>query len=84
MPSTSSPSFVSRTISGTQPSIRSLVKIKEKKEASKIVGRCCLWSDIPFNIVKNILFYQSMFDDDVVVGLRHKTPTYDELSVNLS
>jgi hypothetical protein len=56
-----------------------MVKIKEKQEADKLVGRCFLWSDIPFSIAKNNPFYQSMFDVVAIVGLRYKAPTYDEL-----
>jgi hypothetical protein len=51
-PSTSS-YFVSRTTPGAQPSIKSMVKQKEKEEADKLVGKFFLWSDIPFNIAKN-------------------------------
>jgi hypothetical protein len=52
-PSTSSPLFVSRLIPRGKPSIQSIVKTKEKEEADKIVARCFLWRDIPFNIAKN-------------------------------
>jgi hypothetical protein len=79
MPSMTSSFFVPRTTLGAQPSIRSMVKIKEKQEADKLVGRCFLWSDIPFNIAKNNPFYQSMFDVVAIVGLGYKAPTYDEL-----
>jgi hypothetical protein len=77
-PSTSS-FFVPRTTPGAQPSIRSMVKQKEKEEADKLVGKCFLWSDIPFNIAKNNPFYQPMFDAVVVVGPGYKAPTYEEL-----
>jgi hypothetical protein len=77
-PSTSS-FFVPRTTPGAQPSIRSMVKQKEKDEADKLVGKCFLWSDIPFNIAKNNPFYQPMFDAVVVVGLGYMAPTYEEL-----
>jgi hypothetical protein len=43
------------------------------------VGKCFLWSDIPFNIVKNNPFYQPMFDAVAIVGPGYKAPTYDEL-----
>jgi hypothetical protein len=79
MPSTTSSFFVPRTTPGAQPSIRSMVKIKEKQEADKLVGKCFLWSDIPFNIAKNNPFYQSMFDVVAIVGPGYKAPTYDEL-----
>jgi hypothetical protein len=66
-PSTSS-FFVPRTTPGAQPSIRSMEKQKEKEEVDKLVGKCFLWSDIPFNIAKNNPFYQPMFDAVVIVG----------------
>jgi hypothetical protein len=56
-----------------------MVKQKEKEEADKLVGKCFLWSDIPFNIAKNNPFYQPMFDAVVVVGPGYKAPTYEEL-----
>jgi hypothetical protein len=77
-PSTSS-YFVSRTTPSAQPSIKSMVKQKEKEEADKLVGKCLLWSDIPFNIAKNNPFYQPMFDAVAVVGPGYKAPTYEEL-----
>jgi hypothetical protein len=70
--SSTSSFFVPRTTSGAQPSIRSMVKQKEKEEADKLVGKCFLWSDIPFNIAKNNPFYQSMFDAVAIVGPRYK------------
>ena len=57
----------------------SMVKVKEKAEADKLVGRCFLWSDIPFSIAKTNPFYQTMFDAVVVVGLGYKAPTFDDL-----
>jgi hypothetical protein len=51
----------------------------EQEEVDKLVGKCFLWSDIPFNIAKNNPFYQRMFDAVVVVGPRYKAPTYEEL-----
>ena len=74
MPSTASTFFVPRTIVGAKPSIRSMVKIKEKEEAGKLVGRCFLWSDIPFSIAKTNPFYQPMFDVVAVVGPGYKSP----------
>jgi hypothetical protein len=68
MPSSTSSFFVPRTTPGAQPSIRSIVKIKEKQEVDKLVGKCFLWSDIPFNIAKNNPFYQPMFDVVAIVG----------------
>jgi hypothetical protein len=74
MPSTTSPFFVPRTITGTQPFIRSMVKIKEKQEADKLVGKCFLRSGISFNIAKNNLFYQSTPEVVDIVGLGFKVP----------
>jgi len=43
------------------------VKTKEKDEVDKIVAKCFLWSDIPFNIAQNP-FYHSMFEAVAIVG----------------
>jgi hypothetical protein len=77
-PSTSSPFFVPRSVPMGQPSIRSIVKTKEKEEADKIVAKCFLWSDIPFNIAKNP-FYHSMFEVAAIVGPGYRGPSYNEL-----
>jgi hypothetical protein len=79
MPSTSSPFFVPRSVPRGQPSIRSIIKTREKEEADKIVARCFLWSDIPFNIAKNNPFYHSMFEAVAIVGLGYKGPSYNDL-----
>jgi hypothetical protein len=50
-PSTSSPFFVLRSVRRGQPSIWVIVKTKEREEVDKIVARCFLWSDMPFNIM---------------------------------
>jgi hypothetical protein len=68
-----------RTTVGAQPSIRSMLKKKEKEEADRVVGRCLFWSDIPLNITKNNPFWQSMCDAIVVVGPGYKIPTFEEL-----
>jgi hypothetical protein len=59
-----------------KPFIRSIVKTKE--EVDKIVAKCFLWSDIPFNIAKNP-FYHSMFEVVAIVGPRYKGPSYNDL-----
>jgi hypothetical protein len=79
IPPSPSSYFVSRTTPGAQPSIRSMVKQKEKEESDKLVGKCFLWNDIPFNIAKNNPLYQPMFDAVDVVGPRYKAPNYEEL-----
>ena len=61
------PFFVPRLVSMGQPSIRLIVKTKEKEEVDKIVAKCFLWTDIPFNIAKNP-FYHSMFEAPAIVG----------------
>ena len=55
MPSTthSISHFLLRSGLGGQPGIKSMYKIKEKNEADKLVGRCLLWSDIPFHFARN-------------------------------
>eukprot|EP00253_Pinus_taeda_P004477 PITA_04477 len=71
--------FVPRTIAGSQARIKSSMKKKEKAEADKLVSRCLLWSDVPFNIAKTNPFYQPMFDVVAVVGPGYKAPTFAEL-----
>ena len=57
MHSTSLHFFVLRSTLGGQPSIRSLIKTREKERANKLVAKCFLWGDIPFNIAKNNPLY---------------------------
>jgi hypothetical protein len=76
-PSTSLPFFVLRSVPRGQPSIRSMVKKKE--EADKIVAKCFLWSDIPFNIAENNPFYHSMFEAVGIVGPRYKGPFFIDM-----
>eukprot|EP00253_Pinus_taeda_P001827 PITA_01827 len=71
--------FVPRTTAGSQLGIKSSMKKKEKVEADRLVSRCLLWSDVPFNIAKTNPFYQPMFDAVAVVGPRYKDPTFAEL-----
>jgi hypothetical protein len=78
MPTTTSSYFMPRTTPGPQPSIKSMLKKKEKEEADKLVGRCLLWSGIPFNFARNP-FYVSMFEAAGIFGPRYKPPTYEEL-----
>jgi hypothetical protein len=78
MPSAASPFFVPKSTPGAQPFVRSMIKVKEKQEANKLVDQCLLWSDIPFNFARNP-FYVSMFKVVAIVGPRYKPPTYEEL-----
>jgi hypothetical protein len=78
MPTTTSSWFMPRTTPGAQLSIKSMLKKKEKEEANKLVGRCLLWSDIPFNFAKNP-FYLSMSEAANIFGPWYKLPTYEEL-----
>eukprot|EP00253_Pinus_taeda_P015582 PITA_15582 len=71
--------FVPRTGPGAQPSIKSLVKKKEKQEAARVMGRCIFWSDLPLSITKTNPFWQPMCDAIVVVGPGHKSVTYEQL-----
>eukprot|EP00253_Pinus_taeda_P036730 PITA_36730 len=71
--------FVPRTTTGSQPGIKSSMKKKEKVEDDRLVNRCLLWSDVPFNIAKTNPFYQPMFDAVAVVGPGYKAPTFVEL-----
>jgi hypothetical protein len=78
MPTATSSYFMPRTTPGAQSSSQIHVEKKKKKEADKLVGRCLLWSDIPFNFAKNP-FYVSMFEAASIVGPGYKPPTYEEL-----
>jgi hypothetical protein len=75
-PSASSPFFEPRLVPRGQPSIRSMVR---KKEADKIIAKCFLWSDIPFNIAKNNPFYHSMFEATAIVDPGYKGPSFNDL-----
>jgi hypothetical protein len=77
-PSSTSSYFVMRSTPGGQPSIWSLIKIKETEEADKLVAKCFLWSDIPFNIANNP-FYHPMFEAAAIVGLGYRGPSYQDL-----
>jgi hypothetical protein len=74
---------VPRSTPRGQPSIRSLIKTKEKEEADKLVAKCFLWSDIPFNIAKNP-FYHSMFEVVAIVSPGYRGPSYHDLRGGVS
>jgi hypothetical protein len=71
--------FVPRAGPGGEPSIKSVVKKREQQEASRLMGRCLFWSDLPLTITRNNPFWQSMCDAIAVVGLGFKAPSYEEL-----
>ena len=75
----SSSYFVPRTTPGGQPSIRSLVKKREKKEADKVMAKCLYWSDLPPSITRNNPFWQPMCDAIAIVGPGYRSATYEEL-----
>jgi hypothetical protein len=77
-PSSTSSYFVMRSTPGGQPSIRSLIKIKETEEVDKLLAKCFLWSDIPFNIANNP-FYHPMFEAAAIVGPGYRGPSYQDL-----
>eukprot|EP00253_Pinus_taeda_P019670 PITA_19670 len=78
-PSSFSTLFVPRTTPGAQPGIKSTLRKTEKAKANRLVNKCLLWSDVPFNIAKTNPFYQPMFDVVVVVGPGYKAPTFAKL-----
>jgi hypothetical protein len=78
-PSTSSPFFVPWSVPRGKPSLRSIVKTIEKEEANKIVARCFLHNNIPFNIAKKNPFYHSKFEAATIVGSEYKGPYYNDL-----
>ena len=55
-----------------------MVKVRKKEDANKLIGRCLLWSAIPFNFAKNP-FYVSMFEVTTIVGPGFKPPSNEEL-----
>jgi hypothetical protein len=61
--------FVPKTGPGAQLSIKLVVKKKEKQEASRLMGRCLFWSDLPLTITRNNPFWQPMCHAIAVVGL---------------
>ena len=75
----SSSYFVPRTTLGAQPSIKSLVKKREKKEADKVMAKCLYWSDLPLSITRNNPFWQPMCDAIAIVGPGYRSATYEEL-----
>jgi hypothetical protein len=77
-PSSTSSYFVMRSTPGGQPSIQSLIQKKETEEANKLVAKCLLWSDIPFNIANNP-FYHPMFEVAAIVGPGYRGPSYQDL-----
>jgi hypothetical protein len=48
-----------------------IIKTREKEEDDKLVARCFLWSDIPFDIAKNNPLYHSMFEATTIFGPRY-------------
>lgn len=56
-----------------------MVKSKGKEEANKIMEKCFLLSDIPFNIAENHPFYYSMLEVVAIIGLGYKGPSYNDL-----
>jgi len=75
----SSSYFVPRTTPGAQPSIRSSVKKREKKEADKVMAKCLYWSDLPLSITRNNPFWQPMCDAIAIVSPGYRSATYEEL-----
>eukprot|EP00253_Pinus_taeda_P014538 PITA_14538 len=71
--------FVPRTGHGAQPSIKSIVKKKEKQEVDRVMGWCHFWSNLPLSITKTNPFWQPMCDVIVVLGPGYKSDIYEEL-----
>ena len=65
LPSSTSP-YVA--LNSRQPSIRTMLKQREKEEADRVVTKCFLWGDVPFNIAKNNPYYHAMFQAIGTVG----------------
>jgi hypothetical protein len=77
-PSSTSSYFVMRSTPRGQPYIRSLNKKKEMEEADKLVAKCFLWSDIPFNIANNP-FNHPMFEVVAINCPGYRGPSYHDL-----
>ena len=75
MPSSASPHVASASHS-RQPSVRTMLKQREKDEADRLVTKCFLWGDVPFNIAKNNPYYHAMFQ---AVGPDYRGPSYNDL-----
>ena len=39
-----------------------MLKQRQKDEADRLVTKCFLWGDVPFNIAKNNPYYHAMFE----------------------
>ena len=76
VPSSTSPYVAS--YSG-QPSIRTMLKQREKEEANRVVTKCFLWGDVPFNIAKNNPYYHAMFQAAGTFGPDYRGPSYNDL-----
>eukprot|EP00253_Pinus_taeda_P001982 PITA_01982 len=70
--------FVPQTTAGSQPSIISMLKRTEKEQADNLLAKFLLWSDIPFNIVRNNPFFQPTVDAISSVGSGYKIPSYHD------
>src|SRR5713101_4247053 len=75
VPSSTSPYVASYS---RQPSVRTMLKQREKEEADRIGTKCFLWGDVPFNIAKNNPYYHAMFQATGTVGPYYRGPSYNE------
>ena len=64
---------------GAQPSIKSVIKKRDKVEADRVMGMCFYRSDIPLSMTKNNPFWQLMYDAIAIVGPGYKSATFEEL-----
>ena len=67
-PHSTVPSSTSPYVASRQPSVRTMLKQREKEEAARVVTKCFLWGDVPFNIAKNNPYYHAMFQAAGTVG----------------
>lgn len=55
-----------------------MLKRTEKEQADRLMEKFLLWSDIPFNVVRNNPFFQPIVDAIASVGPRYKIPSYHD------
>lgn len=70
--------FQPQTTPGSQPSIISMLKKKEKKEADLMLAKLIYYEGVPINITRSI-WWQPTIDDVANAGPGYVAPTYAEM-----
>lgn len=74
--------FQPRTTPGSQPSIVSMLKKKEKKEADLMLAKLIYYEGIPINITRSV-WWQPAIDVVANAGPGYVAPTYAEMQGSL-